>query len=125
MPSRRYPGIAVCLCSASMLMAPPVAAQSAATQRADARQATTPDIIVDGTIDAPSAWKRAESAHVIVTSKGSEAELKRVTTNLERLYYVMSRVLRRTDKPDDTVKLQVTLIDSADFFQSMDLRNLR
>ena len=125
MPSRRYPGIAVCLCSASMLMAPPVAAQSAATQRADARQATTPDIIVDGTIDAPSAWKRAESAHVIVTSKGSEAELKRVTTNLERLYYVMSRVLRRADKPDDTVKLQVTLIDSADFFQSMDLRNLR
>lgn len=84
-----------------------------------------PDIVVQGAIDTPSAWRRAESAHVIVTSKGSEAELKRVTNNLERLYAWMTRLFRRTETSDDTVKLQVTLVDSADFFKAMKLRNLR
>jgi hypothetical protein len=84
-----------------------------------------PDIVVQGAIDTPSAWRRAESAHVIVTSKGSEAELKRVTNNLERLYALMTRLFRRTETSDDTVKLQVTLVDSADFFKAMKLRNLR
>lgn len=86
---------------------------------------TGPDIVVQGLSDSPSAWRRAESAHVIVTSKGSEAELKRVTNTLERLYALMARLYRRTDATDDTVKLQVTLVDSADFFKAMKLRNLR
>ncbi len=59
-----------------------------------------------------SPWKRAESDHVIVTSDGSEGELKRVSRNLELLYRVMSKIYRRDGGPDDTVKLQVTLFGS-------------
>lgn len=97
----------------------------AAAQQPPASPKTGPDIVVQGVVDSPSAWRRAEAAHVIVTSKGSEAELKRVTNNLERLYALMSRLFRRTETSDDTVKLQVTLVDSANFFAAMKLRNLR
>ncbi|MGY2735771.1 hypothetical protein [Sphingomonas sp. UYP23] len=96
-----------------------------AAQQPPVQAKTGPDIVVQGAVDAPSAWRRAESAHVIVTSKGSEAELKRVTNTLERLYALMARLYHRTDAADDTVKLQVTLVDTADFFQAMKLRNLR
>lgn len=94
-------------------------------QQPSVQAKTGPDIVVQGAVDAPSAWRRAESAHVIVTSKGSEAELKRVTNTLERLYALMARLYHRTEATDDTVKLQVTLVDSADFFKAMKLRNLR
>jgi hypothetical protein len=123
MPIGRFPGVELFLCSAAgaAMLASPAAAQQAQAHG----QTTTPDIVVDGAIEQPSNWKRAESAHVIVTSTGSEAELVRVTNNLERLHALMSRLYRRADKPDDTIKLQVTLIDSADFFSAMGLRNLR
>ncbi|MEG3124610.1 hypothetical protein [Sphingomonas sp. GB1N7] len=88
-------------------------------------QAESSEIIVEGVVDKPSAWKRAESAHLIVTSKGSVAELKRVTNNLERLYSLMSRLFHRTATSDDTVKMQITLIDTVNFFQTMGLKNLR
>ena len=101
-----------------------VAAPGAA-QQPPVQAKTGPDIVVQGLSDTPSAWRRAESAHVIVTSKGSEAELKRVTNTLERLYALMARLYHRTNSADDTVKLQVTLVDSADFFKAMKLRNLR
>jgi hypothetical protein len=84
-----------------------------------------PDIVVDGSADASSTWRRAESAHIVLTSTASDAELKRVTNNLERLYALMSRLYRVKDARDETVKLQITLTDSADFFRTMKLRNLR
>jgi hypothetical protein len=102
-------------CAASLL---PVAAV--------AQQAPpTPDIVVDGATDGLSPWRRAESAHVIVTSTASEAELKRITNNLERLHALMSRLYREKDAPDETVKLQITLVDKPDFFRTMRLRDLR
>lgn len=107
--------VALCWCGAT----------SAVAQQPLVQAKPGPDIVVQGVIDTPSAWRRAESAHVIVTSKGSEAELLRVTNNLERLYALMSRLFHRSTADDATVKLQVTLVDSADFFRTMQLRNLR
>jgi hypothetical protein len=119
----RWFAVALILCPIA-----PVAAQDAAAPaqpKPASHGQAGPDIVVQGVADSPSAWRRAESAHVIVTSKGDEAELKRVTNNLERLYAVLARVFRRADTPDDTVKLQITLIDSGGFFKAMGLRNLR
>jgi hypothetical protein len=93
-------------------------------------QATGPDIVVKAS-PAPVAvakkgtWRRAEADHVVVTSNGSEAELLRVTTALERLHQLMSRLYRGGDDGDEAVKLQVILLGSSDFYAKMGLRNLR
>lgn len=110
--------LALCLCIG---LASPALAQD---QKAPP-PAAGPDIVVQASPEGPSAWRRAESAHLVVTSKGSEAELRRITLNLERLYALMSRLYRRPAASDDTAKLHVTLIDTADFFKAMDLRNVR
>ncbi len=73
----------------------------------------------------PSNWREAETQHVIVLSDGSEREVTQIAHNLERLYFLMSVLLNRTDRTDDTTKLRVTLIGDAAEFQAMDLRNLR
>lgn len=84
------------------------------------------DIIVNGaTTRKLSAWKRAETAHVVVLSKGSDAELVRIAKNLERLHHLMSRLYRRGDPSDDAVKLRVTLLDSAADFRALRLPDLR
>lgn len=95
---------------------------------AAAQQTDNPNIIVNGSTDKQKVkvtWKRAESDHVVIFSKGSDAELVRVSRNLERLYQLMSRFYRRGDTTDPTVKLQVTLVDSASDFRAMELANLR
>ncbi|MDB5704952.1 MAG: hypothetical protein JWN66_2068 [Sphingomonas bacterium] len=129
----RWCAVTVCLC-----LAPPVAAQGgadrgsaasghpAASRPQAAREASQPDVVVNGIIDKkPGTWKRAESEHVIVLSKGSAGDLTRITNNLERLYHLLSRFYRRGGQPDETAKLQVTLIDSPAAFSAMELRNLR
>lgn len=89
-------------------------------------QAGSSDIVVKGkTEEKPSEWRRAETAHLIVYSDGSEAELKRVTANLERLHHLMSRIYRRGAQDDATVKLQVTLFGDKDFSTRLGLQNLR
>jgi hypothetical protein len=89
-------------------------------------QTGAPDIVVNAIIDKKrGSWKRAESEHVIVLSKASAGDLTRITNNLERLYHLMSRLYRRGGQPDDTAKLQVTLIDSRADFRALGLRNLR
>jgi hypothetical protein len=120
-----------------MCLAPPVAAQGGAGQLPAASghpavptvaptQGGAPDVVVNALIDRKrGSWKRAESEHVIIFSKDSAAELTRVSRNLERLYFLMSRLYRHGDPADDTAKLQVTLIDSATNFRAMGLRNLR
>lgn len=83
------------------------------------------DIVVQGQRAQPSNWREAETQHVIVLSDGSEREVTQIAHNLERLYFLMSVLLNRTDRTDDTTKLRVTLIGDAAEFQAMDLRNLR
>ncbi|CAN5456157.1 hypothetical protein BH10PSE14_BH10PSE14_30830 [soil metagenome] len=127
----RWCAVLWCLC-----LAPPVAAHgsggqvpgapgSAASTQAPT-QGSTADVVVNALIDKKRGdWKRAESEHVIVISKDSAAELTRVTKNLERLHFLMSRLFRHGDPSDGTAKLQVTLFDSATEFRAMGLRNLR
>ncbi|MDG2533932.1 hypothetical protein P6144_09765 [Sphingomonas sp. HITSZ_GF] len=83
-------------------------------------------IVVQGNSEErKSDWRRAETAHVIVYSDGSEAELREVITDLERLHGLMSRIYRGGAQGDDTVKLQVTLFGDKDFAARLGLRNLR
>jgi hypothetical protein len=92
---------------------------------AQAQQTAPSDIVVKGNVDEKkSDWRRAETAHVIVFSDGSEADLRRVTTNLERLYQLMSRIYRRGAQVDETVKLQVTLFGDKDFSARLGLQNV-
>lgn len=120
MSIRRCWILLLCLCAAM-----PASAQNASAGVSAQDQNSGPEILVEGTTEKKSNWKRAEAEHVIVFSDGSESELVRVTNDLERLYRLMSRIYRHGDLSDDTVKLQVTLFDSAKFFQNMGLKNLR
>ncbi|PTQ62886.1 hypothetical protein C8J45_10855 [Sphingomonas sp. PP-CE-3G-477] len=83
------------------------------------------DIVVQGQRARPSNWREAETQHVIVLSDGPEREVTQIAHNLERLYFLLSVLLNRTDRTDDTTKLRVTLIGDAAEFQAMDLRNMR
>ncbi len=74
------------------------------------------DIVVQGQRAQPSNWREAETQHVIVLSNGPEREVTRIAHNLERLYFLMSVLLNRTDRTDDTTKLRVTLIGDAGEF---------
>lgn len=88
----------------------------------------SPDILVTGITPKDRkaiTWKRAESDHVVIFSQGSDGELVRVTRNIERLYRIMSRIYRRGEQSDPTVKLQVTLVDTGKDFRAMGLANLR
>jgi len=83
------------------------------------------DVTVVGRRSQPSDWREAETEHVIVLSNGGERELTRIAHDLERLHFLLSVLLNRTDKADETIKLRVTLIGDVMQFTAMDLRNLR
>ncbi|MFS0772394.1 hypothetical protein [Sphingomonas sp. 1P08PE] len=83
------------------------------------------DIVVQGQRARPSDWREAETQHVILLSDGREKEVAQIAHNLERLYFLLSVLLNRVSRTDDTIKLRVTLIGDATEFQAMDLRNLR
>lgn len=106
--------------SLAALLLLPLAAQAQTTPPEQ-----DPGIVVRGSREAPSDWREAESDHVIVLSDGSERELVRITRNLEKLHFLLSALLNRVDKPDDTLKLRVTLVGDSAEFDAMDLRNLR
>jgi tetratricopeptide (TPR) repeat protein len=113
-----------------LCLAAPAAAQRGtspvAPPASTAQKTNGPDIVVNGIVDKKrGTWRRAESDHLIVVSKGSVDELTRVTKNLERLYHLMSRLYRAGNQSDSTVKLHVTVIDSTADFRAMGLRNLR
>lgn len=82
-------------------------------------------IVVQGTRDRPSNWRQAETDHIVVISDGSEKELVRIAHNLERLHFLLSVLLNRIDRPDNTRKLRVTLVGDGAEFDAIDLRNLR
>lgn len=112
MPIRRLGALLLCLSTLS-----PVLAQA---------QTRSSDIVVQGKgEEKKSEWRRAETAHLIVYSDGSESELKRVATNLERLHGLLSRIYRGGARTDDTAKLQVTLFGDDAFQDKLGLRNVR
>jgi len=102
-----------------------LAAGGGAAQAPVANARTASDIVVTGQRARPSGWREAETQHVIVLSDGPEREVTEIARNLERLYFLLSVLLNRTERSDDTAKLRVTLIGDVAEFQRMDLRNLR
>jgi len=92
---------------------------------AEPGQGATSEVLVTGVRSKLSNWRRAETSHVVVLSDGSEAELVRLTRNLERLHFLLSGLMGRGNVDDDVVKIHVTLIGQAVQFEQMDLNNLR
>ena len=95
-----------------------------------AQQAPSPkagsDVVVRGAKrTAMSGWREAETRHLVVLSDGGQAELIRVTRNLERLHFLLSGLLGRADTGDDPIRLCVTLIGDVPTFEALDLRNWR
>jgi hypothetical protein len=112
------------LCAAvAAVLTGPTTAQSA--PRLATADVPTPDVVVRGVRTKQSGWREAETNHVAILSDGSEAELVRLTRNLERLHFLLAGLLGRSDAPDDTVKLRITLIGDVPEFDAMGLRNRR
>lgn len=82
-------------------------------------------VVVQGRLEKLSRWREAETDHVVVISDGSEAELRRIAHNLERLHFLLSVLLGSIDQPDEARKLRVTLVGDSSEFDARDLRNLR
>jgi len=99
------------------LVPPQVAAQ--------ARQESDSDVVVTGTRSKLSNWRQAETSHVVMLSDGSEAELTRLTRNLERLHFLLSGLMGKGADDDDHIKIRITLIGDVAQFEAMDLRNVR
>ena len=99
--------------------------QAALADRAPSGSSASSDIVVTGTRSKLSNWRQAETSHVIMLSDGSEAELVRLTRNLERLHFLISALMGRGADEDDTVKIRITLIGDAAQFDQMDLHNRR
>jgi hypothetical protein len=72
-----------------------------------------------------SDWRVAETPHVVVFSKGDEKALARTARNLETLHFLLSMLLNRVDRPDETLKVAVTMIGDAGDFEQLRLTNLR
>lgn len=98
---------------------------AASAQSSQQPAAAAPDIIVSAVRSKPSNWREAETSHLIVLSDGTESELVRLTRNLERLHFLLSGLLGRTNVQDDTIKLRITLIGDVAEFDELDLWNKR
>ena len=72
-----------------------------------------------------SDWRVAETAHVLVFSKGNSNDLARIASNLEKLHFLLSVLLNRVDAPDQTLKLSVTMIGDPADFDHLGLHNIR
>lgn len=70
-------------------------------------------------------WRMAETAHVVVFSQIEEAALRTTARNLETLHFVLSTLFGRTEAPDPTMKVAVTMIGDAGAFDQLDLTELR
>jgi tetratricopeptide (TPR) repeat protein len=99
------------------LMPSPVCAQ--------AQSESDSDIVVSGARSKLSNWRQAETSHVLILSDGSEAELTRLSRNLEWLHFLLSGLMGRGADGDDRVKIRITLIGDVAQFETMDLRNTR
>jgi len=68
---------------------------------AEARQDADADIVVTGARSKLSSWREAETSHVLMLSDGSEAELTRLSRNLEWLHFLLSSLMGRGGGDDD------------------------
>jgi hypothetical protein len=74
----------------------------------------------DGKPIAMSGWRVAETDHVLFYARADEKQVARVARNLERLHFLLSILLNRVGREENTIKVSVTQIgDGADF------RNMR
>lgn len=89
-----YRRLAVVTALGFTLMSPGVAhAQS--SQHADS------DIGVTAVRSHLSNWSEAETTHVVLLGNGTETELVRLARNLERLHFLLTTLVGRSDAPDD------------------------
>jgi len=72
-----------------------------------------------------SDWRMAETPHVIVFSQGGEADLRKTAHDLEKLHFVISALFDRVGKPDETIKIAVTMTGSVAAFEQLQLTDLR
>jgi hypothetical protein len=96
-----------------------------ATGQAAGADGQRDDVVVQGTRSGRSDWREAETSHLILVGDGGEKELARLARNVERLHFLLSGLMGRTDAADATAKLRVTLIGDVATFEAMDLRNSR
>lgn len=98
-------------------------------QGAWAAKAGNREIVVTGPTtdkaDPPSAWRRAETKHVVVYADTGDDDVRRVARNLERLHQLLARIYSQGQTTGDTAKIQVVLFDSGAKLKELGLRNLR
>ena len=115
MAGRAWTSLVACAAAAWLVLTPSTA-QSANSSS---------DIVVTAVRSHLSNWRQAETSHVIMLSNGSQAELVRLSRNLERLHWLLSGLMGRGAVDDDIVKIRITLIGDAAQFDEMDLHNTR
>lgn len=101
------------------------AAQAGSVPKEAAARQNDPEIVVTAPARKRGGWKRAETDHIIVFSDGGEPELVRVTSNLEQLHVLMTRLYGAAGQQEGAPKLQVTLFGSRDDLEKLGLRNMR
>ena len=106
---------------------PAHAAQAADVSGESIVRQEAPEIVVTAPRDQERReWKRAETDHIVMFSDGSEPELVRVSSNLERLHALMTRLYGPVGQPpEEAPKLQIVLFGSRDDLKKLGLRNLR
>lgn len=72
----------------------------------------------------PSAWKRAETDHLIVYSDGDQAQLVRITQNLERLHAVLERLYKARTHASEPPQLKVVLFGAPAALRNAGLRDI-
>jgi hypothetical protein len=84
----------------------------------DALVVTGKRLTRDGKPIPMSEWRVAETDHVVYYARAGDKEVARIARNLERLHFLLSILLNRVGRQDDTLKLNVIQVgDSADFRQ--------
>lgn len=116
------------IAGAAALLSAPAAAQLTSVPHSGEQSIVITGKLPNGHATAPvqmSDWSVAETPHVLVFSKGNPHQLARIATNLEKLHFLLSVLFNRVDQPDDTLKLQVTMIGDPADFDHLRLRNIR
>src|SRR6478736_1168240 len=109
----------------SLLMIPALFPALAMAQDDATRAPASSQIVVEGRLadkaEPMSDWRVAEGDHVLVYGDGGKDQLVRVAYNLEKLDFLLSVLLNRVGKPEDTPKLKVFLYGNAAEFRDLGL----
>lgn len=96
-------------------------------QTAPAGQDSAPIVVTGSTPapgEAPSRWKRAEADDVVVYSDGDEAQLRRITNNLEKLHALLDRLYRVRARTAEPPRIEIVLFSTAKDLRDSGLRNI-